>query len=838
MADSRATPTPEPPSEASQGRKEYSGSRSVVTLSISLSLLLLAPLWLQISTPAARNSIVAPLTNQPGRVIPLAAAPTYPPNPAPIAGELLVSFQPDVAAALRQQLIDATRPFGQPSLPEAQLIGARLPSDRAVQAVPELQPLFSQYGVWAADAIDPQLGTWRLKLSADSDPTGAVAAFSKLPEVRYAEPNYPVYGFAREPNDPFYRNQQQLKKIEAPAAWDITTGTGNITIAILDTGLAYGHPELRDKILTDQGRNFVAEPANQFAWDDNGHGTFVAGIAAASTDNGEGIAGVAWGAKLLSVKVLDYNEVGSNATLAMGLAYVSSLPVQVVNMSTGGPVRSRVVEDACQKAFDQGIVLVAAAGNSGKEEYNYPAALDTVIAVGASDQFDNPASYSSYGQYISVVAPGNDIVSLSWASEKDYAIGSGTSFSAPYVSGAVALMLAANPSLNNRQVRNILEATADLPAGLPSSTVSPTFQPRETPTAGITATPFPTATPVPVTAPAGIQTPTPPAQKGQAMSLSFNSHMGWGRLNVYKAVVAARTGQSFPSRESAVSGKISGLVNPLDVTLTLDPGDTRYPDKDGNYRFGNLPPGTYRLEVQVSKYGLNATSFFVIQGEDAQNLSYDFDFTKEVAAIKNSGQPVAAIQGLPKKPDDPNVLFFPATGHTLSGNFRDFWEKNGGIPILGLPISEEFDENGMTVQYFERAVLEYHTDYARTRYAVQPRLLGSLLAPDTPAQAFKRLADASAPYQPPEGSLYFAATGHSLSGPFRQFYEASSGLAIFGYPISEPYERVDSKGNRRRVQYFQRARMEYFPEFEGTPYVVQLGLLGQEEAQVNGLLGK
>ncbi len=811
---------------------------SVVTLSISLSLLLIAPLWLQIAAPAEPNSHFSAASKSP-RIAKLAPSSTEP-NPAPIPGEALVRFDPPIAAALLNQLAESTQPFGQPPLPESLLIGARMPGDRANRAAPELAPLFNQLGVWAADAIDPVAGMWRLKLSEDSDPLLAISALTNRPGVAYAEANYPIYGFSREPNDPFFtrNNQWALRKVGAPEAWDITTGSDKITIAILDTGLAYGHNELRNKIITERGRNFVAEPANEFAWDDNGHGTYVAGIAAAETNNSTGIAGVAWNARLLPVKVLDYGYQGSIATLAMGLTYVTTQPVQVVNMSTGGPVRSRLLEEVARKAYDQGIVLIAAAGNDGVEKYNYPAAFDTVIAVGASDEQDKAATFSSYGPYLSLVAPGSNIRSLNWASDTDYADNYGTSPACPFVAGTVALMLSVNPNLTPRQVRNILEGTADLPANTPPLIVTPGAFPTPASDAFPTATPTPNATPIPVplTAPASSQTATTGAIQATTLGSNYTARLGWGRLNTYLAVVAARNGDSFPVRQAVLTGSISGLPDLLDLTVTTDPGDTRFPDRSGRFEFTHLPPGTYRLVVESKKYNLRSASEFTVQGADGEIVRRDFDFSTEVNQALANSKAVGAFRGLTQIPTGDNVRYFPTTQHSIAGPFKEFWESRGGLPILGYPISEPFQENGLTVQYFERFVLEYHDEYARTRTEIQPRLLGTLAAKDRPEVAFKRLAEPGAAYTPSPNTLYFDETGHTLSGSFRTYWEANGGLALFGYPISEPFGMLGADGIVRQVQYFQRCRVDYFPEYESTPYYVQLGLLARDLAQANQLL--
>jgi thermitase len=811
--------------------------KGVVTLSISLSLLIMAGLALQACNGSTAYSEL-PTTNPIGKInpLPLPSSNSIPQNPAPLPGELLVRLEPSLAQDLYAALVENETQFGVFAPDESRLIGARLPGEKAAVTLPTLAQTFERYSLTAADAIDPQLGWWRLKLSPLSDPLEMATAFAATDGVAYAEPNYPIYSFAREPNDPFFGgNQPGLRNIKAPDAWDITTGSKNVTIAVLDTGLAYGHNELRDHIITGRGRNFIAEPANDFAWDDNGHGTYVAGIAAAATNNTTGMSGVAWNTRLLSVKVLDYNFQGSIATLAMGITYAGQQAVQVINMSTGGPVRARALEEVLQKAYDNGIVLVAAAGNGGREEFNYPAAFDTVIAVGAADDNDRPAGFSSYGSYISVLAPGVEVLSLYWASDVEYARTSGTSAACPFVAGTVALMLAANPNLTPRQVRTILENTADRPALLPSS-FSP-LTPAGTVTAAATRTPSPALTPTPVNLPASVPSPSP----GAALSAAsvgtvgaFSPQTGWGRLNVFRAVEAAQNGSNFPARQARLSGFVRGLPNPQDVTVTLDKFDNRTPGRTGLFEYNWLPPGEYRLKVEARKYGFSESYEFSVQG-NGEILQRDFDFTDELNQFKNGTQPATPFQRIPR-PTNPDALYFPQAGHSIEGAFRQFWEKRGGLTIFGYPLSEAFVENGLTVQYFERAVLEYHPEYARTRAEVQIRLLGLEASQGRSEPAFRRLFEYGKPPADTTTTRYFNDSGHSLSGQFRTFWERNGGLEIFGFPISEPFNITDAAGKTRRVQYFERCRMEYFPDLEGTPYAVQLTLLARDTARNAGLL--
>jgi hypothetical protein len=182
-------------------------------------------------------------------------------------------------------------------------------------------------------------------------------------------------------------------------------------------------------------------------------------------------------------------------------------------------------------------------------------------------------------------------------------------------------------------------------------------------------------------------------------------------------------------------------------------------------------------------------------------------------------------------PAAPGGQFFPETGHSLRGSFQAYWEANGGLPRFGYPLTEEILEpdaglgRPRVIQYFERARFEYFPEHAGTAYEVQLGLLGVAILNrfSVDWQDQPKVAGA------PPGCLFFEPTGHSLCPPFRERWEQLGGLELLGQPITEPFQatRPDS-GQPYTVQYFERARFEYFSENAGTPYEVQLGLLGRE----------
>lgn len=275
---------------------------------------------------------------------------------------------------------------------------------------------------------------------------------SSLPEVRYVEPNYTVTGQEVIPNDPGFAFQYALVNIRAPQAWDITTGSSAVTIAIIDSGVDLSHPELAPKLLP--GRDFVN--GDWVAQDDNGHGTHVAGIAAAASNNGLGMAGVSWGARILPVKALNAFNSGTYANVAEGIKWATDQGAQVINLSLGGPNSSQTLEDAIAYAASRGVAIVAAAGNTGGDIL-YPARYPAVIAVANTNAANQRVSTSAFGPEIDLSAPGAGIYSLAIGGGYRYL--GGTSMSAPHVSGALALLLSL-PGVSAGQARAYLETSA------------------------------------------------------------------------------------------------------------------------------------------------------------------------------------------------------------------------------------------------------------------------------------------------------------------------------------------------------------------------------------------
>lgn len=277
-------------------------------------------------------------------------------------------------------------------------------------------------------------------------------------DIQYIEEDLNGLSILNAPNDPYLSFQYGLELINAPAGWKYEKGSSRVTIAVLDTGVDLVHQDLAGKLVA--GYNFVA--GNEIPQDDNGHGTGVAGICAAVTDNGAGIAGVSWGASIMPVKILDSSGNGNFVRAAQGIIWAVDHGAQVINLSLGGYTSSSLLEDAINYAIQKGVVVVAASGNQGIDLITYPARYDGVISVGSVDQDSQRSSFSNYGPELDVVAPGSAIFSLSGLGSYSYI--SGTSAAAPFASGLVALLLSAKENSYLKIGNQICRSSLDLGA--------------------------------------------------------------------------------------------------------------------------------------------------------------------------------------------------------------------------------------------------------------------------------------------------------------------------------------------------------------------------------------
>jgi thermitase len=269
------------------------------------------------------------------------------------------------------------------------------------------------------------------------------------------------------PNDPGWSQQWGLSKIGAGYGWLTSQGNG-VAVAVVDSGVDLTHPDLASKIVPNSGYNFA--DGNNNPQDDFGHGTHVAGIIGAATNNGSGVASIGWNAMIVPIKVLDSNGSGYTSDVASGVDWAANSVARVINLSLGGANPSNVLQTAITNAWNKGKLVVVSAGNCGDPytymyngclTYNqpvYPAAGSNVMAVGATTSSDMRASFSSYGYWVSISAPGESIYSTYWPNT--YETESGTSMAAPMVSGLAALVWSHNPALSNSGVYNVLTSSA------------------------------------------------------------------------------------------------------------------------------------------------------------------------------------------------------------------------------------------------------------------------------------------------------------------------------------------------------------------------------------------
>ena len=318
------------------------------------------------------------------------------------------------------------------------------------------------------------------------------------PNIEYAEPNYYLYavetipegepfavkqGSTRVPNDPRFGDQWNMNNsndadIDGPEAWVTQTGSNDVLVAVIDTGVDYDHEDLKEQMWVNPGesgngkeRNGVDDDNNGYKddyrgwnfasdnndpYDDNQHGTHCAGVVGAVGNNGKGVAGVNWRVKIMALKFLGRDGSGTTEDAAEAIIYAAKMGAKITSNSWGGGENSRTLQDAIQFAHDRGSLFIAAAGNESSNTdntANYPSTYNVpnVVAVASSDRNDALSSFSNYGRYtVDLAAPGSSILSAQPLSR--YQLLSGTSMATPHVAGAAALIWAQYPALNMKQI--------------------------------------------------------------------------------------------------------------------------------------------------------------------------------------------------------------------------------------------------------------------------------------------------------------------------------------------------------------------------------------------------
>jgi thermitase len=557
---------------------------------------------------------------------------------------------------------------------------------------PQLQQVLRQIG---AQAARPIVGNAYQVQLRGHDPLSAAARLHVLPGVVYAEPNY-LRRLNRVPNDAVVREQWALSNIQAFEAWDITTGAA-VPIAIIDTGVFADHPDLAGRVLP--GYNAINETADSN--DDNGHGTAVAGLIAAATDNGIGVAGMCWGCNILPVKVLNAQGGGNDAGVARGVRWAVDNGARIINMSLGGTGDSRLLREAIDYALARNVLVVASSGNERSEGNapNYPAAYPEVVAVGATGNTDVVTGFSNTGDYVDLTAPGVGL----WTTLVDGGYGppNGTSFASPYVAGAAGLVWTVRGDLGYQDIACILAASAD-DKGAPGKDVE----------------------------------------------------YGWGRLNVLRALQLAQTYQGCPLNQAPAPPEPVPPEQPQPAPVPpieeppADPAPfVPEPPFASTANQVYFPETGFSLRGEFLRYwqqngGLRVFGYpvsreFLEQGYVVQYFERNrFEFHPEQAPPFNVqlgrlGDTVLRLQGrdwfsFPRENSQPGCMFFEATGHPLCGDFLTYWRSSGleldgrpgttmneSLALFGAPISPPQTEEiapgvVVTVQWFERARFEYH----------------------------------------------------------------------------------------------------------------------------------
>ena len=420
---------------------------SALTLLISLSPGPAAPLYADADKGAALGSGAA--TGDKGERQD-AVAPAVP-------GQYVVKFNSDVDGPARAAAIEALGGY----------IFDRIP-DLDVEAV-EFPALAS--GDTPAGAVD-----------------AVINALKQDPNVEYVEPNY-IYTSVYTPNDPGRSQQYAWTNIQAYTAWDVTLGSSSVVIAIVDTGIQRSHPDLDAKIVA--GYDYVQ--GDTAPDDGNGHGTHVGGTSAAETNNSTGGAGTCPNCKLMPVRVLDNNGSGTLTNVANGINFAANNGAKVINLSLGGS-GSTTLQSAVDNAWSRGVFLACAAGNSNTSNTSnaYPAAYANCFAVASTTSTDARSSFSNYGTWVEVAAPGSSIYST-WLNS-GYNTISGTSMATPHVAGLAGLL--ASQGLTASAIRSRICSTSDAISGTGSLWTCGRINAYRAVTGG-SPTPTPTSTPPP-----------------------------------------------------------------------------------------------------------------------------------------------------------------------------------------------------------------------------------------------------------------------------------------------------------------------------------------------------
>jgi len=559
-------------------------------------------------------------------------------------GRVLVRMNPSNASATAK---------GKPSLPGVRSIENLTGNTAGVSAKATGQ------SPWVVAHLNDDVNVEQALATLAADPTVA----SVTPDYILSIP-HPVSGVGVSAADPNEGQQYALERIEAAAAWQVESGKKSVVVAVVDTGTQTDHPDLAAQIWTNpretangvdddgdgfiddvHGWNFVAN--NNDPTDDNKHGTHCSGIIAATRGNGQGIAGTA-NVSIMPVKVLNSEGSGSTSDIIKGVQYAVDHGASIISMSLGGTGFEQAFADVCRDAIARNVVIVAANGNDSANTISYPAGYEGVIAVSATDQNDQIASFSNTGEGTAIAAPGVEILSTLVGST--YGNLSGTSMATPYVAGVAALVRSANPNLTAAQVRERLMNTAD-DLGTPGyDTVYGAGRVNARKALANEAAPTPSPTPNPAPTPGGNTTPDKarPIQPGQITDTCRNEL--WYSITL--------------TRSAKIDLSLSGNQGDLDLFL-MDPNGQALDQSanDGSSEQINATLAAGRYLIAVSAY-------------EGKSGSFAMTFRSSAATPGNPGTPDPI--GDPGYPGDgnPGDGFTPGTGGQCGAG--------SGLPMMAM----------------------------------------------------------------------------------------------------------------------------------------------------------
>lgn len=368
-----------------------------------------------------------------------------------------------------------------------------------LESLPLMSTWLKSYGVKKISALTEKSSNQFYVIETDKDIplTELEEKRNSFSNIEYIQPNY-LNVFHSSTNDPLFF-QQQHSLCQIPQAWGYTTGDEDILIAVVDSGILYEHPDLMNVIYTNEDENpnsgtddddngyiddyrgwdFTDAPTlenialgdfterENDASDENYHGTHVSGIIGAEVNNNEGIAGVIWKTRILPVRAGFRTTSGGgylqDDDVSAAIIYATDMGADIINMSWGSSYYSPIIGDACQYAYDRGVILVASSGNDPGPYISYPAKLSTVFSVGSIDRTKTLSSFSSYGPELDIVAPGSQVLSTySMENGSDgYSELSGTSMASPYAAGIIGLLLSQRPGTSFDELKTMLYTTAE-----------------------------------------------------------------------------------------------------------------------------------------------------------------------------------------------------------------------------------------------------------------------------------------------------------------------------------------------------------------------------------------